>query len=103
MVLSLTISAALVFNQYVNPIALDALGWKYYIVFCCFLGFAWVYCYLFVIETRGPNGPLPLEEVSSVFEGPGYYGFQKRPHQNNIDDENPDLDVKDIKEHVEHH
>ncbi|WOO79092.1 Lactose permease [Vanrija pseudolonga] len=102
MVLSLTISAALVFNQYVNPIALDALGWKYYIVFCCFLGFAWVYCYLFVIETRGPNGPLPLEEVSSVFEGPGYYGFQKRPHQNNIDDENPDLDVKDVKEHVEH-
>lgn len=25
------ISVALIFNQYVNPIALDALGWKYYV------------------------------------------------------------------------
>ena len=26
-----TVSLALIFNQYVNPIALDALGWKYYV------------------------------------------------------------------------
>lgn len=26
------VQAALFFNQYVNPIALEKLGWKYYIV-----------------------------------------------------------------------
>ena len=30
-VFSFVISVALIFNQYVNPIALDALGWKYYV------------------------------------------------------------------------
>lgn len=30
-VLGFVISVALIFNQYVNPIALDALGWKYYV------------------------------------------------------------------------
>ena len=30
-VFSVVISLALIFNQYVNPIALDALGWKYYV------------------------------------------------------------------------
>ena len=26
-----TVSVALIFNQYVNPIALKAIGWKYYV------------------------------------------------------------------------
>jgi len=30
-VFGFVISVALIFNQYVNPIALDALGWKYYV------------------------------------------------------------------------
>lgn len=30
-IFNFTISAALIFNQYVNPIALSALGWKYYV------------------------------------------------------------------------
>ena len=30
-VFNFVISVALIFNQYVNPIALDALGWKYYV------------------------------------------------------------------------
>jgi hypothetical protein len=32
-VLFLMVDAALFFNQYVNPIALADIGWKYYIVF----------------------------------------------------------------------
>ena len=32
MVMQLCVNAALVLNQYANPIALDALDWKYYIV-----------------------------------------------------------------------
>lgn len=30
---SMSVNCSLVFNQYVNPIALPALGWKYYIVY----------------------------------------------------------------------
>lgn len=30
-IFNFVISVALIFNQYVNPIALDALGWKYYV------------------------------------------------------------------------
>jgi hypothetical protein len=32
--MNLAVNLSLIFNQYVNPIALDALGWKYYIVYC---------------------------------------------------------------------
>ncbi|WOO86159.1 Lactose permease [Vanrija pseudolonga] len=86
MLFQFAVSASLTFNQYVNPIALDAIHWKYYIVFCVFLAFQVFYCYLFVIETRGPNGPLPLEEIAALFEGPGRYGFQKNPYENNAID-----------------
>lgn len=79
MVVQVGVSASLVFNQYVNPIALDAIKWKYYIVFCVFLAFEFLYCCFFVLETRGVDGPLPLEEIAALFDGPGYYGFQKRP------------------------
>lgn len=30
-VFNFAVSLALIFNQYVNPVALDALGWKYYV------------------------------------------------------------------------
>ena len=30
-VFNFTISVALIFNQYVNPIALDNISWKYYV------------------------------------------------------------------------
>jgi len=100
--MNLTVSAALVFNQYVNPIALDKLNWKYYIVFCVFLAFEVVYIYFFAIETRGPNGPLPLEEISALFEGKAYYGFQKRPQFNPPADEEylPEKEASD-NHHVE--
>lgn len=81
MLMQLSVCAALVFNQYANPEALAALNWKYYIFYCAFLAFEFVYCYLFVVETRGKNGPLPLEEISAIFDGPdGAWGFKKRRH-----------------------
>lgn len=30
-IFNFVISVALIFNQYVNPIALDAIAWKYYV------------------------------------------------------------------------
>lgn len=37
-IMALAVNISLIFNQYVNPIALDSLGWKYYIVYCCVSG-----------------------------------------------------------------
>jgi cellulose synthase/poly-beta-1,6-N-acetylglucosamine synthase-like glycosyltransferase len=31
------VNLALWFNQYINPIALENIGWKYYIVYCVWL------------------------------------------------------------------
>jgi sugar porter (SP) family MFS transporter len=75
---------ALIFNQYVNPVALDRIGWRYYvslplltrrrdafltfllqIVYCCWLAFEGAFCYFFIIETKG----LSLEETAALFDG----------------------------------
>ena len=64
-ILFLCVDIALFFNQYVNPIALDHLGWKYYIFYCAFLGFELVIVYLFFVETRNT----PLEEIARHFDG----------------------------------
>ncbi|KAF7586128.1 hypothetical protein BBP40_009424 [Aspergillus hancockii] len=61
----LCIDAALFFNQYINPIALDNIGWKYYIFYCVWLGFELVVVWFFYIETRNT----PLEEIARYFDG----------------------------------
>lgn len=53
----------LVFNSFVNPIAMDAIDWKYYIVYCCVLAVESVVVILFYPETSGRT----LEEVAEVF------------------------------------
>ena len=53
------------FNQYINPIALDHLGWKYYIFYCVWLGIELTVVYFFYIETRNT----PLEEIAKHFDG----------------------------------
>ncbi|KAF8634309.1 hypothetical protein AX17_004261 [Amanita inopinata Kibby_2008] len=60
-----TISLSLIFNQYVNPIALDRIGWKYYLLYVFWLAFEAVYVFLFVVETKN----LTLEEASALFDG----------------------------------
>ncbi|KAH8113751.1 hexose transporter [Phellopilus nigrolimitatus] len=64
-VYNFVVSIALIFNQYVNPIALDALAWKYYIVYCCWIAFELVFCYFYIIETRNRT----LEETAALFDG----------------------------------
>ncbi|KAG7660388.1 HXT2.4 [[Candida] subhashii] len=51
------------FNGFVNPIAMDAIEWKYYIVYCCVLAVELVLVYLLYPETSGYT----LEEVAKVF------------------------------------
>jgi hypothetical protein len=57
--------AAVFFNQFINPIALNAIHWKYYIVYCIFLGFEVWFLYFFVVETRY----VPMEEIAKYFDG----------------------------------
>ncbi|KAF8591260.1 general substrate transporter [Ramaria rubella] len=64
-IFNFTISLAIIFNQYVNPIALGKIGWKYYIVYDCWLAFELVFCYLFIIETKNHT----LEETAVIFDG----------------------------------
>ena len=83
-IFNFSISLSLIFNQYVNPVALKKLGWKYYLVYVVWLAFELVYVYLckcrrfhpalrsfadsfavVVVETKG----LSLEETSALFDG----------------------------------
>ncbi|KAJ4340563.1 hypothetical protein N0V95_007487 [Ascochyta clinopodiicola] len=54
-----------VFNQYVNPIGIEALGWKFYIVYVVVLVLECLAIYFLYVETRGPT----LEEIAILFDG----------------------------------
>lgn len=79
----LSIYGSLVILAFVNPIALDNIGWHYYIVFCCILVAINVITWFFFPETKGHS----LEEIAEIFDGP-----QSRPMMDSImlgkDDEN---------------
>lgn len=47
-----SIKGASFFNQFVNPIGLETLGWKYYIVYCVWLSFVLVIVYFMFPETK---------------------------------------------------
>lgn len=101
MVMQMCVNASLVFNQYVNPIALDGIGWKLYIVYTVWLGFEFIYLWFTVIETKGPNGPLSLEEIAAIFDGDDKVAqleartaAQQAPVQANYGDEKVDGDKK---------
>jgi sugar porter (SP) family MFS transporter len=64
-VFNFSISLSLIFNQYVNPIALDNIAWKYYLVYVCWLAVETVFCYFFIIETKNRT----LEETAALFDG----------------------------------
>ncbi|KAF3940041.1 hypothetical protein ABW19_dt0207748 [Dactylella cylindrospora] len=53
------------FNNFVNPIALKAITWKYYITYCVWLGFEILFVYFMFPETSGRT----LEELAFLFEG----------------------------------
>ncbi|KAE8153375.1 general substrate transporter [Aspergillus avenaceus] len=53
------------FNTFVNPIALDAIGWRYYIVFIVVLLVYCITAYLYYPETAG----FTLEQIAVLFDG----------------------------------
>lgn len=56
---------ALFFNLFVNPIALAAIGWKYYIVYVIILVVILITVWFCYPETRGRS----LEEMAVIFDG----------------------------------
>lgn len=64
-VMFMFVNLALFFNNYVNPIAMEEIGWKYYIVYCCWLAVETIFVYFFFVETRYT----PLEEIAKYFDG----------------------------------
>lgn len=59
----------LILGQFVNPLAMKVLGWKYYIVFCCLLGFLFGLVWFFFPETKGRT----LEEIAEIFDGKDHH------------------------------
>jgi len=55
----------LIVSQFVNPIAMAALPWKYYIVFCVLNAVLFIVVWGFFPETKGWS----LEEVGRMFDG----------------------------------
>ena len=63
--LQMSTSFAVFFNIFVNPIALGAIGWKYYIVFVVVLFIVILTIYFCYPETKGHS----LEEMAVIFDG----------------------------------
>ncbi|KZT63382.1 hexose transporter [Daedalea quercina L-15889] len=63
-VYSVAVSLGLIFNQYVNPVALQRLAWKYYIFYCCWIAFEFVFIYFMLVETKNRT----LEETAALFD-----------------------------------
>ncbi|KAI0850836.1 MFS general substrate transporter [Daldinia vernicosa] len=61
----LTVRFAVFFNTYVNPVALDRIRWKYYLVYCVWILFEVATVYFLFPETYNRT----LEELSFIFEG----------------------------------
>ncbi|KAH8083480.1 hexose transporter [Filobasidium floriforme] len=64
-VLNINVGVALCVNQYLNPIALEAIGWKYYLVV---MAYSWYSSFLrhaqYFPETRGYS----IEEIAQIFD-----------------------------------
>lgn len=63
MILQFASSISSLFNGYVNPIAMEAIAWKYYIVYIVWLAVEFTCVYFLYPETSG----IELEEVNQVF------------------------------------
>ncbi|KAL6407564.1 uncharacterized protein AUP68_08583 [Ilyonectria robusta] len=57
--------AAVFVNQFVNPIGLERIGWKFYIVYVLILAVESFIAYGWFVETKGKT----LEEIAVIFDG----------------------------------
>ena len=64
-VMLLSVAAGLFFSNYVNPVALENIKWKYYLCYIIWLAIQSVVVYFFYIETKGHS----LENIAVCFDG----------------------------------
>ena len=86
-VTSMSTQLAVFFNIFVNPIALAAIAWKYYIVFAVLLVIITLTCYFFYPETRGYS----LEEMARIFDGDNAAVPREGDISQKIQDENENV------------
>jgi len=53
------------FNTYINPLGIDAFGWKFYFFYVGWIAVQFAVVWFFFIETKGPS----LEQVALLFDG----------------------------------
>ncbi|EIW73027.1 hypothetical protein TREMEDRAFT_25510, partial [Tremella mesenterica DSM 1558] len=61
----ITTNAGALYNSLVNPVALEAIGWRYYCMFAGLLVIQTVIAYFLIMETKG----LTLEDIAVLFDG----------------------------------
>ncbi|KIK63084.1 hypothetical protein GYMLUDRAFT_163887 [Collybiopsis luxurians FD-317 M1] len=64
-VMNFAVYVTTIFNQFTNPVAIEAVGWYYYLVYCGFLIIELVFVVSFIVETKGRT----LEETAVLFDG----------------------------------
>jgi MFS family permease len=57
-------AVSITFNQFVNPVAIDKIAWKYYLVYIGVLIAVINFIFFYVPETKG----LSLEQISGIFD-----------------------------------
>ncbi|PVH71709.1 general substrate transporter [Cadophora sp. DSE1049] len=62
---NLFVAMALIFNQYVNPVGVTNIKWKYYIVYDVWLFVELLVAYFLFVETHGAS----LEETAAILDG----------------------------------
>lgn len=63
--MGVSVVVSIVVNIFVNPIAMENIGWKYYIVFICIIVAYGITAFFFYPETRGHT----LEQIANIFDG----------------------------------
>ncbi|KAK7539493.1 general substrate transporter [Phyllosticta citribraziliensis] len=63
----LSIYGSLIVVAFVNPVGMENIGWRYYIVYCCLLAVFLAVTWALFPETKGHS----LEEIAELFDGPG--------------------------------
>ncbi|KAK4505155.1 hypothetical protein PRZ48_003118 [Zasmidium cellare] len=64
-VMGVSVVVSIVFNIFINPIAMEDIGWKYYIVFIVIIVAYGATAYFYFPETRGHT----LEQIANIFDG----------------------------------